>query len=50
MSTEKLRSQIDQNLSTLVEKYSAELIELDPQLIQVAEALKDFLAAVKIFG
>ena len=49
MNIEQLRNQIDQELSILVEKFCAELIELDPQLTQVAEALKDYLAEGKRF-
>ena len=49
MNIEQLRNQIDQELSILVEKFCAELIELDPQLTQVAEALNDYLAEGKRF-
>ena len=49
MNIEQLRNQIDQELSILVEKFCAELIEIDPQLSQVAEALNDYLAEGKRF-
>ena len=49
MSINQLRSDIYQHLSILVEKYCAELTELDPQLTLVAEALKDYLSEGKRF-
>ena len=49
MNIDQLRNQIDQNLSNLVDKYCAELIEVDPQLTQVADALKDYLTEGKRF-
>ena len=49
MSINQLRRDIDQQLSILVEKYCAELTELDPQLTLVAEALKDYLSEGKRF-
>ena len=49
MNIEQLRKDIDQHLYTLVDKFCAELIDIDPQLVQVAEALKDYLSQGKRF-
>ena len=49
MNIDQLRGQIDLHLSNLVDKYCVELIEIDPQLTPVADALKDYLAEGKRF-
>ena len=49
MNIDQLRGQIDLHLSNLVDKYCVELIEIDPQLTPVADALKDYLVEGKRF-
>lgn len=49
MNIEELRSQINCSLTSFIAEKSAELSEIDPQLIPVADALKDFLSEGKRF-